>query len=92
MADRTATCLALILLLHQLPRNMFRNSPQAYATDAAALELASEAVARGYSVPCASSAVLHLCAVPARESLADQETEIRLCTATTGAPRQGGLC
>jgi uncharacterized protein (DUF924 family) len=42
------TCLALILLLDQLPRNLFRNSPRAYATDTAALEIAREAVARGY--------------------------------------------
>lgn len=42
------TCLALILLLDQLPRNLFRNSPRAYATDRAALEIAGEALARGY--------------------------------------------
>jgi hypothetical protein len=38
----------LNLLLDQLARNLFRNSPRAYATDPAALGTASEAVARGY--------------------------------------------
>ncbi|HEY1934070.1 MAG TPA: DUF924 family protein [Acetobacteraceae bacterium] len=76
------TCLALTLLLDQLPRNVFRNMPQSYATDAAALEIAHEAVARGYD-----HAV-----VPVRrcffylpfqhsESLADQETAERLYAA-----------
>ena len=46
--DAPQTCLALILLLDQLPRNLFRNSPRAYATDAAALDIARKAVARGY--------------------------------------------
>ena len=37
------TCLALILLLDQLPRNLFRNSPRAYLTDAVARQIAGEA-------------------------------------------------
>jgi uncharacterized protein (DUF924 family) len=41
-------CLALILLLDQLPRNMFRGTARAFATDAAALEAARHAVARGF--------------------------------------------
>ncbi len=40
--------LALILLLDQLPRNLFRNSPRAYAADAAALRAARNAIARGF--------------------------------------------
>lgn len=42
------TSLALVLLLDQFPRNLFRNSPRAYATDAFALEVAAEAVAGGF--------------------------------------------
>jgi uncharacterized protein (DUF924 family) len=42
--------LALVLLLDQLPRNLFRASPQAYATDAAARHAAAIAVARGFDV------------------------------------------
>jgi uncharacterized protein (DUF924 family) len=41
-------CLALILLLDQFPRNMFRGTPRAFATDALALETARRAVARGF--------------------------------------------
>jgi uncharacterized protein (DUF924 family) len=33
-------CLALILLLDQFPRNLFRNNPQAFATDDQALTIA----------------------------------------------------
>ncbi len=38
---------ALCLLLDQAPRNMFRGSPRAFATDAAALEVARRAIDRG---------------------------------------------
>ena len=41
-------CLALILLLDQFPRNMFRGSPRAFATDAPALDAARHAVEQGY--------------------------------------------
>lgn len=41
-------CLALILLLDQIPRNLFRHRPQAFATDAKALSVAKSAVARGF--------------------------------------------
>ena len=40
--------LALIVLLDQLPRNMFRDHAQAYATDEAARALTTEAVAHGH--------------------------------------------
>lgn len=39
--------LALVLLLDQFPRNMFRKTPKAFATDAQALDIAREALARG---------------------------------------------
>ena len=42
------TCLALILLLDQFPRNMFRGTPEAFATDWEALSVAQHAVAQGY--------------------------------------------
>lgn len=40
--------LALILVLDQFPRNLFRGTPQAFATDAKALSLAQAAIARGF--------------------------------------------
>lgn len=39
--------LAAVIVLDQFPRNMFRRTAQAYATDANALELARHAVATG---------------------------------------------
>jgi uncharacterized protein (DUF924 family) len=41
-------CLALILLLDQFPRNMFRGTARAFATDALALAAAQRAVASGF--------------------------------------------
>ncbi len=40
--------LALILLLDQFPRNMFRDQPQAFATDGQALAVAQAAIARSF--------------------------------------------
>jgi uncharacterized protein (DUF924 family) len=40
--------LALVLLLDQIPRNVFRGSAHAYATDPMALAMAKDAIARGH--------------------------------------------
>ncbi len=42
------SALALLLLLDQIPRNIFRATPRAYATDPAALAAADRALARGF--------------------------------------------
>lgn len=41
-------CLALVILLDQFPRNMFRDSPRAFATDPQALQVAQQAIAQGF--------------------------------------------
>ncbi len=41
-------CLALCILLDQFPRNMFRGSPEAFATDGKALLVAKHAIAKGF--------------------------------------------
>ena len=41
------TVLAAVIVLDQFPRNMFRNSPEAFASDGAALALAEGAISRG---------------------------------------------
>ena len=46
--DDAQSCLALIVLLDQFSRNIFRASARAFAADALALETARHAVARGY--------------------------------------------
>lgn len=43
-----AHCLALIVVLDQLPRNMFRGTPRAFATDRPALLAAQHAVEKRY--------------------------------------------
>ena len=40
--------LALIILLDQFPRNMYRGTPQAFASDAKALKIAKEAVEKKF--------------------------------------------
>lgn len=45
---RAADCLALIIVLDQFPRNMFRGSARAFAADPLALEAARHAVAQGF--------------------------------------------
>ena len=42
------SCLALVLLLDQFPRNMFRGTARAFATDAKARELTRHAVSAGF--------------------------------------------
>lgn len=46
--DSAAEALAMLLLLDQFPRNMFRGTPRAFATDARALAIANRAIARGF--------------------------------------------
>jgi uncharacterized protein (DUF924 family) len=46
--EQAETALALLLLLDQVPRNIFRNSPRTYDTDAAARAAADRALARGF--------------------------------------------
>ncbi|NJR50786.1 MAG: DUF924 domain-containing protein [Leptolyngbyaceae cyanobacterium CSU_1_3] len=41
-------CLALVLLLDQFPRNMFRGQPESFASDAKALSVAQLAIAQGF--------------------------------------------
>jgi uncharacterized protein (DUF924 family) len=47
-ANAPRSCLALIVALDQLPRNLFRNDPRSYAADDKALAVARHAVARGF--------------------------------------------
>jgi uncharacterized protein (DUF924 family) len=41
-------CLALCILLDQMPRNMFRGHPRAFSTDSKALAVAERALAAGF--------------------------------------------
>lgn len=46
--ERVEGCLALTLALDQLPRNLYRNTPQAFASDAKARQVAARAIDRGF--------------------------------------------
>ncbi|MBZ4423009.1 DUF924 family protein [Myxococcus sp. RHSTA-1-4] len=48
--EEPRSCVALLLLLDQIPRNVFRGTPRAFATDALAREVARYALARGLDV------------------------------------------
>jgi uncharacterized protein (DUF924 family) len=48
LLEDVRTARAAIVVLDQMPRNMFRGSERAFATDAKALEIAEAVVARGW--------------------------------------------
>jgi uncharacterized protein (DUF924 family) len=48
LKESAADCLALIVVLDQFPRNMFRGTPRTFAADPLALETARHAVDRGF--------------------------------------------
>jgi len=72
--------LALVLLLDQYPRNSFRNTPQMYATDAAARDAANAAIAAGHdrAVEVGLQVFIYL-PFGHSEDLADQERSVALC-------------
>ena len=47
-ADEPASALALILLLDQFSRNLYRDDPRAFSCDAMALDIAERAISRGF--------------------------------------------
>jgi len=77
--------LALILLLDQFPRNVFRGTRRMYASDAAALRLAEAAIAAGHDRHFDADLRLFLYLPFAHsESLANQERCVALCGALGG--------
>lgn len=77
--EEPGDCLALIVLLDQFPRNMFRGTPRAFATDARALEAALHAVARKYDRKMTPSQRMFIyLPFEHSESIEDQEISCRL--------------
>lgn len=76
--------LAVVLLLDQFPRNMFRGTRRVYATDAAALSVADRAIERGHdkAVEPGLRRFLYLPFMHS-EDLGDQDRSVRL-SETTG--------
>ena len=77
--EQALSCLALIIVLDQFTRNMFRDSPQAFATDSQALELAKYAVSKGFDRQLLQVQrwFIYL-PFEHSENLADQQTAVKL--------------
>src|SRR5258707_3390736 len=83
--------LALVLLLDQVPRNIFRGTPRAYTTDAAACATADRALERGFDqmVPPAWRLFFYM-PFHHSEDLADQRRSLALSKALPRNPDRGG--
>lgn len=90
--DGPLRCLAYVLLLDQFPRNMFRDTRRAFATDAIALAAARDAVTRGFDreVPPLPRAFFYL-PFEHSESAPDQDECVRLFRQWEGDPAAAPL-
>jgi uncharacterized protein (DUF924 family) len=81
--------LALLIVLDQFPRNMFRGSARAFASDPLARQVADRAIAQGFDrqVPAAERGFFYL-PFEHSESLSDQE---RCCALYSAAGDTEGL-
>lgn len=79
----SADALAAIIALDQLPRNLFRNTAQAFAYDATALEIARHSVERGFDekLPTVDAKLFMYLPFEHSEALEDQETSVALIAA-----------
>ena len=81
------SALARVMLLDQVPRNIFRSTPRAFAADPLALAAASRALARGFdqAVPAAWRLFFYL-PFEHSEVLADQQRGLDLLLAVPPVP------
>ncbi len=85
-ADTSAGALALLILLDQIPRNIFRGSGHAIATDGKARAVARAAIAAGHDL--ATEAMLRpffYLPYEHSEDMGDQDEAVRLCAAHKAA-------
>jgi uncharacterized protein (DUF924 family) len=86
-ADST---LALAVVLDQFPRNMFRDSPRAFAADARARTCARTALDRGFDQAVAPLLrTFYYLPFEHSEDLADQRLSVKLFAAMTDTPSPG---
>jgi uncharacterized protein (DUF924 family) len=90
--DEPDSALALVLLIDQIPRNIFRATPRCYATDAMARAVADRAMARGFDmkVPPAWRIFFYM-PLHHSENLADQQRATALVASLPdrGDPERG---
>jgi uncharacterized protein (DUF924 family) len=85
-ADDRQGILALLILLDQFPRNLFRDEARAFAGDEQARRLAATAIDQGWDVPLAAVEKLFVyLPFEHSESLADQERSMALFAALAAA-------
>jgi uncharacterized protein (DUF924 family) len=84
--ESAESALALVIVLDQFPRNMFRGEARAFATDPLARDVTRRAIARGFdqAVPADQRSFFYL-PFEHSEDIADQERCIALTTATGDA-------
>lgn len=89
-AGNARGCLALIVLLDQFSRNLYRNDARAFAADGRARALAVRALERGYDgdVPPELRAFFYL-PFEHSEALEDQDLSVRLVAANDGVAESG---
>jgi len=82
-----AGCLALVLLLDQVPRNVYRGTPRAFITDPAARVVTRHALAEGFDQALATTAERMFLYMPLEhsENLKDQQDCVRLVAGLDGA-------
>lgn len=82
--------LALIILLDQFPRNMFRDDPRAFATDAKAREIAHEAIGKGFDLRIAEpERMMFYMPLEHSEDLADQDRSVALFAERMPSEKEG---
>ena len=88
--DDADGALALVLLLDQIPRNVFRNSGHAFATDSLALHVASRAIDAGFDAQIDPSLrFFFYLPFEHSEAIADQDRAVELFTALGNADLLG---
>jgi uncharacterized protein (DUF924 family) len=86
------SCLALVLVLDQLPRNMFRGTARAFAADASALEAARTLVAHGWDKSLSlDERMFAYLPFEHSEALADQERCLALMREIATTPETADL-
>lgn len=77
--DSAEGCLALVIVLDQLPLNMFRGEAKSFSTEQQAVEACKYAISHGYDKSIASERLAFLyMPLMHSESLADQDLAVRL--------------
>lgn len=85
--DMPTSALALVVVLDQFPRNMFRDTPAAFATDARALDCARRVLERGWDAALSPAERMFLyLPFEHSEDLVDQRRSVKLFAALDAVP------